>query len=295
VSYSILAQGAGEVTTGEAITFWILGPIALAGALGMVFARNAVHSALALVGTMFSLAVLYMIQQAPFLGFVQIIVYTGAIMMLFLFVLMLVGRDSSDSVVEVLRGQRLAALVFGIGLAVLLVGMVGSALTTVQPVGLAANDAGSGGNVTGLGALIFTKYLFAFELTSALLITAALGAMVLAFAQTRAHAKRTQRQTVEARLRGEHDRISPLPGPGVYATGNSVAVPALLPDGSIAPESISAIIDATPIEEHPQATLDAHALTDGRSPNPGSGEVVDLPGDDRPGRAGALAAKEDRS
>ena len=76
----------------------------------MVFARNAVHSALWLVVTMLSLGVLYMVQGAPFLGFAQIIVYTGAIMMLFLFVLMLVGRDSSDSVVEVLRGQRAAAL-----------------------------------------------------------------------------------------------------------------------------------------------------------------------------------------
>lgn len=262
---SVLAQAAGEATTGEAITFWILGPIALAGALGMVFARNAVHSALLLASTMLSLAVLYMIQGAPFLGFVQIIVYTGAVMMLFLFVLMLVGRDSSDSVVEVLRGQRLTALALGVGLAALLVGAIGPAFTSVTPVGLEAGAAGSGGNVTGLGQLIFTKYLFAFELTSALLITAALGAMVLAFAQGRSHAKRGQRATVEARLRGEHDRISPLPGPGVYATGNSVAVPAVLPDGSIAPESISAIIDATPAEAadvEPHA--DAHALTGGR-------------------------------
>jgi NADH-quinone oxidoreductase subunit J len=261
----LLAQAAPDVvTTGEAVVFWILGPISLLGALGMVFARNAVHSALALVGTMFCLAVFYMVQQAPFLGFVQIIVYTGAIMMLFLFVLMLVGRDSSDSVVEVLRGQRLTALALGVGLAILLVGAVGSSLTAVTPVGLAAGDAGSGGNVTGIGALIFTKYLFAFELTSALLITAALGAMVLTYAQTKGRAKRGQRATVEARLRGEHDRISPLPGPGVYATGNSVAVPAVLPDGSIAPESISAIIDATPARPVGERHPDAHALTGGR-------------------------------
>jgi NADH-quinone oxidoreductase subunit J len=253
------------VSTGEAVVFWILGPIALLGALGMVFARNAVHSAMSLVGTMFSLAVFYIVQQAPFLGFVQIIVYTGAIMMLFLFVLMLVGRDSADSVVEVLRGQRLAALVLGVGLAVLLVAAIGRALTAVTPTGLAANAAGSNGNVTGLGALIFTKYLFAFELTSALLITAAVGAMVFGYAQTRAHAKRGQRATVEARLRGEHDRISPLPGPGVYATGNSVAVPAILPDGSIAPESISAIIDATPVRPIDEPHLDARALTGGRT------------------------------
>ncbi|TWF78184.1 NADH dehydrogenase subunit J [Pseudonocardia hierapolitana] len=269
MTLDLLAQAApaGDVvSTGEAITFWVLGPLALLGALGMVFARNAVHSALGLIGTMFSLAILYIVQQAPFLGFVQIIVYTGAVMMLFLFVLMLVGRDSSDSVVEVLRGQRLAALALGVGLAVLLVATVGRSLTSVTPVGLAAGGAGSSGNVTGLGALIFTDYLFAFELTSALLITAALGAMVLGYAQGRGHAKRGQRATVEARLRGEHDRISPLPGPGVYATGNSVAVPAVLPDGSIAPESISAIIDATPVREiEDEPGPDAHALTGGRA------------------------------
>jgi NADH-quinone oxidoreductase subunit J len=268
-----LAQPAVDaVTTGEAITFWVLGPLALLGALGMVLARNAVHSALCLVGTMFCLAVFYIVQQAPFLGFVQIIVYTGAIMMLFLFVLMLVGKDSSDSVVEVLRGQRLAGLLLGLGLAVLLVGAVGPSLTSVQPVGLAAGAAGSNGNVTGLGALIFTKYLLAFELTSALLITAALGAMVLAFAQSRAHGKRGQRAMVTARLRGEHDRISPLPGPGVYATGNSVAVPAVLPDGSVAPESISAIIDATPVRRFDEVPPDARALTGGRPDEP-AGEV----------------------
>ena len=129
------------MSTGEAIAFWVLGPLALLGALGMIFARNAVHSALWLVLTMLWLGVLYMVQQAPFLGFVQIIVYTGAIMMLFLFVLMLVGRDASDSVVEVLRGQRLAATVLGIGLAALVVAAVARSLTTVTPVGL-DGDAG---------------------------------------------------------------------------------------------------------------------------------------------------------
>ncbi|MGI9003324.1 MAG: NADH-quinone oxidoreductase subunit J [Pseudonocardia sp.] len=263
---SVLAQAAVDtVSTGEAIAFWVLGPLALAGALGMVFARNAVHSALMLVTTMFCLAVFYIIQQAPFLGFVQIIVYTGAIMMFFLFVLMLVGRDSSDSVVEVLRGQRLAGLGLGVGLAVLLVAAIARSLTEVTPVGLAAGAAGSGANVTGLGALIFTKYLFAFELTSALLITAALGAMVLAFAQSTGRGKRGQRATVTARLRGEHDRISPLPGPGVYATANSVATPAVLPDGSVAPESISAIIEATPVQRTGELPPDVRALTGGRA------------------------------
>lgn len=271
--------GDATVGTGETIAFWILGPVALAGALGMVLARNAVHSALCLAGTMLSLGLLYIAQGAMFLGFVQIIVYTGAVMMLFLFVLMLTGRDSSDSIVEVLRGQRAAALLFGLGLAVLLVGAVGRAFTDVTPVGLAAGGQNWNGNVPGIGTLIFTRYILAFELTSALLITAAIGAMVLAYAQTRAHAKRGQRATVQARLRGEHARISPLPGPGVFATANSVAVPAPLPDGSIAPESLAEIIDRTEVRPPPEpAPDDAHALT-GRygdrsghdAPDPGRG------------------------
>ena len=114
---------------GETVVFWILGPIALAGALGMVLSRNAVHSALWLVNTMLALGVFYVIQEAPFLGAVQIIVYTGAIMILFLFVLMLVGRDSSDSVVETLRGQRVAAIVLGIGFA----GLVGAGIAARHP------------------------------------------------------------------------------------------------------------------------------------------------------------------
>ena len=218
MSLLLLAQDAGlpggaDTGLGEGIAFWILGPVALAGALGMVFARNAVHSALCLAGTMLSLGLLYMAQGALFLGFVQIIVYTGAVMMLFLFVLMLVGRDSSDSVVEVLRGQRAAALLFGVGLAVLLVAAVGRAFTDVTPVGLDAGGANWNGNVPGIGRLIFTKYLFAFELTSALLITAALGAMVLAYAQTHAHAKRSQRETVRgtAARRARPDLPAPRP------------------------------------------------------------------------------------
>src|ERR1700748_1174649 len=99
----------GQVSLGEAVSFWILGPISVLGALGTVLLRNAVHSALSLVATMFSLGAFYLIEQGPFLGLVQIIVYTGAIMILFLFVLMLVGRDSSDSIVENLRGQRWGA------------------------------------------------------------------------------------------------------------------------------------------------------------------------------------------
>jgi NADH-quinone oxidoreductase subunit J len=237
------AQAPDSVGLGETIAFWILGPLALAGGLAMVFARNAVHSALWLAQAMLCLGALYMVQQAPFLGFVQIIVYTGAIMMLFLFVLMLVGKESVDSVVEVLRGQRVAAALSGVGLAFLLVAMLGRAFTGVRSAGLAGVDSTGGGNVANLGRLLFTDYLFPFELTSALLITAAVGAMVLAFTERTKEGRLTQRERVEARIRGT--RPSPLPGPGVFATVNSVATPALLPDGSVAPESRSDLLEST--------------------------------------------------
>ena len=262
------APAADTVSTGEAVTFWILGPIALAGALGMLFARNAVHSALWLVLSMLGLGVLYMVQQAPFLGFVQIIVYTGAIMMLFLFVLMLVGRDSSDSVVEVLRGQRLAAAVFGIGFAGLAITAVIRSLNEVPSVGLAGPNGANGGNVFGIGRLLFTDYLFPFELTSALLITAALGAMVFAYVGQNTAAKKTQRERVMERF--QSNRLTPLPGPGVFATANSVATPALLPDGSVAAESLAEIIEATAVEvlgedlaevSGTDLNVDAHALS----------------------------------
>jgi NADH-quinone oxidoreductase subunit J len=218
---------------------------------------------------MLSLGVFYVIEQAPFLGFVQIIVYTGAIMMLFLFVLMLAGRDSSDSVVEMLRGQRLWAGVLGVGLAGLVVGIVARGLTEVTSVGLVGPNSAGNGNVDSIGRLLFTQFLFPFELTSALLITAAIGAMVLAGRSDRT-AKRTQRDLVIARFRGEYARPSPLPGPGVFATANSVATPALLPDGSVAPESLSAIIESATVDEFTEDVAevsgrehhaDAHALT----------------------------------
>jgi NADH-quinone oxidoreductase subunit J len=228
---------------GETVAFWILGPLALAGGLAMVFARNAVHSALWLAQTMLCLGALYMVQQAPFLGFVQIIVYTGAIMMLFLFVLMLVGKESIDSLVEVLRGQRVAAALAGIGLAVLLVAMLNQAFAGVPAAGLVEVNASGGGNVANLGRILYTNYLFPFELTSALLISAAVGAMVLTFTERSKQGRLTQRERVEARIRSA--RPSPLPGPGVFATINSVATPALLPDGSVAPESLSELLEST--------------------------------------------------
>ncbi len=239
---AVLAAGLhnGQVPLGEAVAFWILGPISLAGAIGTVLLRNAIHSALSLVATMFSLGTFYLIEQGPFLGLVQIIVYTGAIMILFLFVLMLIGRDSSDSIVETLRGQRWAAALFGIGFAVLVAVSVGRAFTGITPVDLDKPNA-RGGNVNSIAELLFTRYLFAFELTSALLIVAAVGAMVLAHIE-RDEAKPTQKSLARERIRS--GRPQPLPGPGVLSSGNSIGTPALLPDGSISRESVMAGVQA---------------------------------------------------
>jgi NADH-quinone oxidoreductase subunit J len=223
--------------------FWLLAPIMVLAALGMVLVRKAVHSALLLAVVMISLAVLYAVQDAPFLFAVQIIVYTGAILMLFLFVLMLVGVDASDSLVETLKGQRLLAVVVGIGLGLLLV--LGSAQAFVGPAeGL--EGANAAGNVEALAALLFSRYVFAFEVTSALLITAALGAMVLSHRE-RLTPKLTQRDLTEQRMRdyassGKH--LGPLPAPGVYARHNAVDTPALLPDGTTSEISVSRSLKA---------------------------------------------------
>jgi NADH-quinone oxidoreductase subunit J len=225
------------------VAFWILAPIMVAAALGLLFARKAVHAALLLAVVMISLAVLYAVQNAPFLFAVQIIVYTGAILMLFLFVLMLVGVDASDSVVETIRGQRLMATLVGLLFGLVLVLGVGQvSLGTVTGL-TAANKAG---NVPGLAQLLFSRYVFAFETTSALLITAALGAMVLAHRE-RLSPKQTQADLAAQRMRdyaqsGAH--IGPLPAPGVFARHNAVDTPALLPDGTPSEISVSRTLAA---------------------------------------------------
>ncbi|MQA84924.1 MAG: NADH-quinone oxidoreductase subunit J [Streptosporangiales bacterium] len=218
------------------VLFWLLAVASVAAALGMIFSRRAVYSALMLAVVMLSLAVLYAVQDAPFLAFVQVIVYTGAVLMLFLFVLMLVGVDSSDSLVETLRGQRFAATVAALGFVLLLaVGVGNAALGDVA--GLAGANAG--GNLQAVAGLIFTRYVFAFEVTSALLITAALAAMVLAHRERR-HPKLSQKELAKQRFLGPHP--TPLPPPGVYARHNAVDMPARLPDGSPAELSVSPVI-----------------------------------------------------
>lgn len=229
-----------EVGTGEQVLFWVLAPISVLGALGLLVARKAVHAALGVALVMISLGIFYIAQQADFLGVVQIFVYTGAVMMLFLFVLMLIGVDSSDSLVETLSGHRWASLLLAFGLGALVFLAVGS--VTLPPMVGLDEVSRDPGNVTGVAELVFGKYVWVFELTSALLITAAVGAMVLAHRE-RIGAAPTQRAWAERRVR-ENRNVAGLPAPGVYARHNAVDTPALLPDGTPSELSVSRVLAA---------------------------------------------------
>lgn len=222
-------------STGEAVLFWVLAPITVIAAIGLVVSRKAVHGALFLAVVMVSLAVFFIALEAPFLGVVQIVVYTGAIMMLFLFVIMLVGVDASDSRVETIRGQRVGALLAGIGLGALLVAVTSRALYS-DPIGF--GQAAPEGTVPAIADLLFSRYVWAFEIVAATLITAALGAMVLTHRE-RLFRKPTQRELAEQRFAsGSGNAASQLPSPGVYARHNAVDTPALLPDGTTSESSV---------------------------------------------------------
>jgi len=233
-------------STAEAVGFWLLAPIAVVAALGLLFAKKAVHAALGMALVMVILGIFYIMQKADFLGIVQVFVYTGAVMMLFLFVLMLVGVDSSDSIVETIKGHRWASMLLVIGLAGILVFSLGRVVMDEQTVQtgmdkLVSTNAETG-NVTGVAELIFGQYVWIFEVTSALLITAALGAMVLAHRE-RLTPRITQAEWAAKRVR-DNQNVAGLPAPGVYARHNAVDTPALLPDGTPSDLSVSRVLVA---------------------------------------------------
>lgn len=243
----------GTTSSGEAVLFWVLGPIMVISALGLLFARKTVHAAMSIVVVMISLAILYVAQEAPFLGVVQVIVYTGAVMMLFLFVLMLVGVDSSDSLVETIAGQRWIGLLLGAGLAAVLVGVVATA-ADLRPVGLV--EANADGNPVGVARVIFADYVFALEVVGTLLVIAALGALVLTHRQ-RLTRLVGQRERAEARV-ASGAVLTPLPAPGVYARSNAMDVPALGPDGRPLEHSVPRVLR---IRGQERAVSEVHADT----------------------------------
>jgi len=247
--------------------FWILAVASVGSALAMILVRRAVHCAMMLAVVMLSLATMYAMQGAPFLAFVQIIVYTGAVLMLFLFVLMLIGISSADSIVETIKGQRMAAGFAAIGLLVILILAIGHAAIGPAAPSTAANGTN---NLTGLATLIFTTYVFPFEVTGALLITAALGAMVLAHRE-RTAPKPTQRDLAARRLAS--GQLAPDPSPGVYALHDAADRPALLPDGSTSDLSVSPTLSQRAVGDapefvRPEETVEITAESGEREPAP---------------------------
>ncbi|WP_026918859.1 NADH-quinone oxidoreductase subunit J [Gordonia shandongensis] len=259
---TLLADELIRTSTTETVTFWVLGAIVIVGALGVVLSPRAVYSAVFLATTMIVLAVFYVMQGALFLGVVQVVVYTGAVMMLFLFVLMLIGVDSSESLHETIRGQRWIAAGLGVGFAILLIAALGTASLAAfagAPDHSAGVAGGGNSNIRALAEVIFGRYLWAFELTGALLIAATLGAMVLAHRQ-RYGPRRGQRElSIERFARGGH--VTPLPTPGVYARHNAVDLPAREPDGSPSALSVNAMITARELESGYDPS---HEVEDGR-------------------------------
>jgi NADH-quinone oxidoreductase subunit J len=172
------------------VVFWVFAPLSVATAVGMIVVRNAVHAALFLVVNFFTIAVMYLLLDAPFLFAVQIVVYAGAIMVLFLFVIMLLGVDRGEDPTERLFGQRTTAVI----LAVAVVAELGTAIragvgfATRAPEGFDAVN--PGGNPSALADVLFRDYFFPFEVTSVLLIVAAVAAMVLALRRTKAITQR---------------------------------------------------------------------------------------------------------
>ena len=186
----------------EKILFWVMAPVALGSGIAMLLARNAVHSALLLVLNFFTLAVFYVLLDAHFLAAVQVIVYAGAIMVLFLFVIMLLGVDRRETLREPIRFQRPLALVLGIGFVGIAVFTIHSTLGGNTFKGL--TDANAPGNTQALGRLLFTRYSFPFEVASVLLIVAAIGAMVLG--------RRREEEEAASHIAGV-TKDEPVPGP----------------------------------------------------------------------------------
>jgi NADH-quinone oxidoreductase subunit J len=268
----VLAAGTNTDAIARETLFWILAVVSVGAALAMILVRRAVHCAIMLAVVMLCLATMYAMQGAPFLAFVQIIVYTGAVLMLFLFVIMLIGVSHADSIVETIKGQRMAAGLAAIGLFVILILGIGHAAIGPAAPPTAANGAN---NLSGLADLIFTTYVFPFEVTGALLITAALGAMVLAHRERMAP-KPTQRDLAARRLAS--GQLAPDPPPGVYALHDAADRPALLPDGSTSDLSVSPTLSQREVSDAPQfvrpeETVEITAESGEREPVPSTPSI----------------------
>lgn len=221
--------------TGEATLFWVTAVLMVLAALGVLLFKRAAYAVLSMVAVMVGMAVLYLALEAPFNGSVQVIVYTGAILMLFLFVIMMIGLGATDQYADQRRGFIVAGLLLGLAMAALFVTAV--FMSKVPGPGTFFPDPAAGlaytnEPVTSLAVLLFQNHWMTIQVTAALLITAALGAMTLTHSDA-VGPRLTQRVVANARMKeyaktGHH--ITQQPTPGVFATGNAVDNPAISGD-----------------------------------------------------------------
>ena len=234
-----LTQG-GTISTGETILFAVVAGVTVACGFGLLTAKRAVSAAVNLIGIMIGLAVLYIAGEAPFLGITQVVVYTGAVMTLVLFVVMLVGVGGDEPVSTGSAATTWLVGIFGLGLVVALVGAVaGSASPAAK--GL---DSGARATPAQLAVALFSDHVVVMELTGLLLIIAAVGALALTHRE-RIRPRITQRATARAKMRayaerGAHPGQKPMSG--VFAATNTAAAPALDADGEAVEESVPRVL-----------------------------------------------------
>jgi NADH-quinone oxidoreductase subunit J len=219
------------------VLFWAVAALTVIPATALLFARKGVHIAMSIVTVMVGLAAAYVALEAPFLGIVQIVVYTGAIMMLFLFVLMLIGVDQREDLKETIKGQRWIAFFAAGGIGTLLIVMISRVTISLQ-----RPDNPVVGEPDALAMLLFGPYVLVMEVLGFLLITSAVGALVLTHVP-RLTPRRTQAEIAEARVLGGANPVN-KPMPGVYARHNALDVPALDPEGKPIAASISRVLKA---------------------------------------------------
>ncbi len=226
---------------GEAALFWSVAVVMVAGAVGVLMFRKAAYAALSMVLVMVGLAVLFFSLNAPFNGAVQIIVYTGAILMLFLFVIMMIGLGATDGFKEQPREYIVGGVVFGAAFA----GLFSAAVLTSKVEGpgeFIGVDPYSNVPVTALATNLFSDHWMSIQIVATLLVTAAVGAVLLTHSD-QLGPKLDQRTVARARMTAfarSARHIGQLPPPGVYATTNSVENP------SIAGDTLTAVEDSVP-------------------------------------------------
>lgn len=228
VAASPLSQTYG---LGQSIFFWICATCMVALGIGILVLRKAVHSAICMIGVMICLAMMYVSLGAKFLGVVQIVVYTGAVMTLILFIIMMIGVSASDNYRRTRAGLRWGAGVLGL-VGMIIYGFVAylAYLPTTGTIPAVKTEAGGTDSNPVLVALsIFTDHMFTMEVVGGLLIIAAIGAMSLTHSDLLRKVFR-QPETSAARLleyqaRGTHP--GQRPAPGVYAETNAVDAPAI--------------------------------------------------------------------